>query len=62
MNIAQSLYEGVDLGNQGAEGLITYMRTDSVRIEPKRARRGSSIYLKYLWKRLSPGRSEAIFH
>jgi DNA topoisomerase-1 len=35
MNIAQSLYEGVDLGNEGAEGLITYMRTDSVRTEPE---------------------------
>ncbi|MFV0341226.1 MAG: type I DNA topoisomerase [Parachlamydiaceae bacterium] len=35
MNVAQSLYEGVDLGNEGAEGLITYMRTDSVRIEPE---------------------------
>lgn len=35
MNIAQSLYEGVDLGKEGAEGLITYMRTDSVRIEPE---------------------------
>ena len=33
MGIAQSLYEGVDLGNDGAEGLITYMRTDSVRID-----------------------------
>lgn len=35
MNIAQSLYEGVDLGNEGPEGLITYMRTDSVRIAPE---------------------------
>ncbi len=35
MNIAQGLYEGVDLGNEGAEGLITYMRTDSVRISPE---------------------------
>ncbi len=34
MSIAQSLYEGVDLGAQGTEGLITYMRTDSVRVEP----------------------------
>lgn len=32
MSIAQGLYEGVDLGNEGTEGLITYMRTDSVRI------------------------------
>ena len=31
MQIAQQLYEGVDLGG-GAEGLITYMRTDSVRV------------------------------
>lgn len=29
MSIAQSLYEGVDLGNRGLVGLITYMRTDS---------------------------------
>lgn len=35
MNIAQGLYEGVDLGNEGPEGLITYMRTDSVRIAPE---------------------------
>lgn len=35
MNIAQGLYEGIDLGNEGTEGLITYMRTDSVRIEPE---------------------------
>lgn len=35
MNIAQGLYEGVDLGNEGPEGLITYMRTDSVRLAPE---------------------------
>ena len=29
MSIAQSLYEGVDLGKKGLVGLITYMRTDS---------------------------------
>jgi len=29
MSVAQQLYEGIDLGD-GAEGLITYMRTDSV--------------------------------
>jgi len=32
MSIAQSLYEGVDLKSSGFEGLITYMRTDSVNI------------------------------
>jgi len=32
MRIAQKLYEGVDLGEMGMVGLITYMRTDSVRV------------------------------
>lgn len=32
MMVAQQLYEGVDLGELGATGLITYMRTDSVRL------------------------------
>ena len=32
MQIAQKLYEGIDIGQEGAVGLITYMRTDSVRI------------------------------
>ena len=32
MQVAQRLYEGVELGPEGAVGLITYMRTDSTRI------------------------------
>jgi DNA topoisomerase-1 len=32
MTVAQQLYEGIELGEEGAIGLITYMRTDSVRI------------------------------
>ena len=32
MNIAQRLYEGLELGDRGTTALITYMRTDSVRI------------------------------
>ena len=32
MHVAQGLYEGVELGKEGSVGLITYMRTDSVRI------------------------------
>lgn len=32
MRVAQQLYEGVDLGNEGTVGLITYMRTDSPRV------------------------------
>jgi DNA topoisomerase I len=32
MQVAQQLYEGVELGDQGPSGLITYMRTDSTRV------------------------------
>ncbi len=32
MMIAQKLYEGIEIGSEGPVGLITYMRTDSVRI------------------------------
>lgn len=35
MGIAQRLYEGVDVGAEGAQGLITYMRTDSPRVAPE---------------------------
>jgi len=32
MKVAQELYEGIELGGLGTTGLITYMRTDSVRV------------------------------
>ncbi len=32
MKIAQQLYEGLDIGQEGPVGLITYMRTDSVKV------------------------------
>ena len=32
MSVAQGLYEGIDVGEKGTVGLITYMRTDSTRI------------------------------
>ena len=35
MMIAQRLYEGVELGDEGQVGLITYMRTDSTRVAPE---------------------------
>ena len=37
MRIAQQLYEGVDIKGQGTVGIITYPRTDSVRVsdEPR---------------------------
>lgn len=32
MSVAQRLYEGIEVGDEGAVGLITYMRTDSTRL------------------------------
>ncbi|TLU81545.1 MAG: type I DNA topoisomerase [Chlorobium sp.] len=35
MRVAQQLYEGIEIGAEGATGLISYMRTDSTRIGPE---------------------------
>jgi DNA topoisomerase-1 len=35
MSIAQKLYEGMPIGEKGPVGLVTYMRTDSVRVAPE---------------------------
>lgn len=45
MQIAQQLYEGVDIKGQGTRGLITYIRTDSVRISDE-ARGNAAAYIK----------------
>ncbi|MDO5717092.1 MAG: type I DNA topoisomerase [Tissierellia bacterium] len=48
MRIAQTLYEGVDIGLKGRVGLITYMRTDSTRISDEAAKKcGEFIEQKY---------------
>ncbi|MBE6776549.1 MAG: type I DNA topoisomerase [Ruminococcaceae bacterium] len=44
MRIAQQLYEGIDLPGIGATGLITYMRTDSLRISEE-ARAAANKYI-----------------
>lgn len=54
MSIAQGLYEGIDLGNQGAEGLITYMRTDSVRVEPEAVKEARKYLLETYGKEFIP--------
>jgi DNA topoisomerase I len=53
MMLAQRLYEGVELGDEGSVALITYMRTDSVRVsndalDQVRGQIGSSYGEKYL--------------
>ncbi len=54
MSVAQTLYEGVDLDSEGAEGLITYMRTDSVRIEPEAIAAARSFILSTYGKNYLP--------
>lgn len=46
MSIAQKLYEGIELGNEGHVGLITYMRTDSTRVSDEGLRELSSFINK----------------
>ncbi len=44
MKLAQELYEGISLGSAGTHGLITYMRTDSLRISDEAAE-AAKIYI-----------------
>jgi DNA topoisomerase-1 len=48
MSVAQRLYEGVDLGEAGTTALITYMRTDSVRIADE-ARDAAKAFIEATW-------------
>jgi DNA topoisomerase I len=48
MRVAQDLYEGIDIGPEGAVGLITYMRTDSTRIAESAATQARD-YLRTLF-------------
>ncbi|HYA49237.1 MAG TPA: DNA topoisomerase, partial [Burkholderiales bacterium] len=45
MFIAQKLYEGLEIGELGQTGLITYMRTDSVRVSDQ-ARAAAKMYIE----------------
>ena len=44
MVLAQKLYEGIELGKEGLQGLITYMRTDSTRINDEMIASARRIY------------------
>ncbi len=54
MRIAQQLYEGIELGKDGAQGLITYMRTDSTRISNDAIRDVRSTIVQMLGKEYVP--------
>jgi DNA topoisomerase-1 len=56
MSIAQGLYEGIEMGDSGPVGLITYMRTDSKRVSPEaKAEATKFIGQTYGEKYLGPG-------
>lgn len=48
MKAAQELYEGIEVGDMGAVGLITYMRTDSLRISED-AIKDAADYIRERW-------------
>ncbi|MCX5667557.1 MAG: type I DNA topoisomerase [Candidatus Omnitrophica bacterium] len=54
MHVAQTLYEGVEIGAEGGIGLITYMRTDSVRISKDAQEAARSYILEKYGKRYYP--------
>jgi len=59
MSLAQKLYEGVELGDEGSVALITYMRTDSVHVS-----NDALIQVRELipnaWVELSPGKAQLL--
>ncbi|ERI92898.1 DNA topoisomerase I [Clostridiales bacterium oral taxon 876 str. F0540] len=54
MSIAQQLYEGIDMKNHGTLGLITYMRTDSVRISEEAQKSAAEFIEKNFGKEYNP--------
>jgi len=54
MQIAQQLYEGVDMGSEGSAGLITYMRTDSLNLANDALAEIRSYVLKEFGKNYAP--------
>ncbi len=54
MAIAQQLYEGVDITGEGTVGLITYMRTDSLRISVDAQRQAAQFIKNHYGKEYAP--------
>ncbi len=60
MQIAQRLYEGIELGSEGAVGLITYMRTDSTRVAESALTEAREFIVKQYGEKYLP--EKAIFY
>ena len=55
MSIAQQLYEGVEISGQGSIGLITYMRTDSLRLSDEALNAARDFIVNRYGERFYPG-------
>ena len=56
MAVAQQLYEGVDITGEGTAGLITYMRTDSLRLSDEATAAAGKFILGRYGKEYYPGK------
>ena len=56
MKVAQELYEGVDIEGMGATGLITYMRTDSLRISDVAKKEAAQYILNRFGEKFLPAK------
>ena len=59
MNLAQQLYEGVEIKGEGTIGLITYLRTDSVRVSEEAMRNAADFIEKNYGKDYLAQKTEA---
>ena len=58
MRAAQDLYEGIDVGEEGPVGLVTYMRTDSVRVADTAVAAARELHRRALRQGVSPGAAQ----
>ncbi len=59
MSVAQRLYEGLDLGDMGTTALITYMRTDSVRVADEARDSARTLIVSMYGKEYCPAKPPA---
>lgn len=57
MRLAQQLYEGIDLGDRGTVGLITYMRTDSLNLSDQFLKDAQEVITKEYGEKYHTGKS-----
>jgi DNA topoisomerase-1 len=57
MRVAQQLYEGIRLGEEGTVGLITYMRTDSTHVAPEAQAAAREVIAHYWGEGYLPNRA-----